>query len=121
MKSPDGNCWKGVLDNSGQLIFTKVNCPEQEIANEIQQLKSSESVLVFPNPADNNITINLAIDQIEKPRYIIYNLNGQVKDNGRIKSGIQTIDISNLSDGIYFLQITDKKGWNIKTQKIIKE
>ena len=27
MKSPDGNCWRGVLDNSGSLSFSGVVCP----------------------------------------------------------------------------------------------
>lgn len=27
MKSPDGNCWRGTLDNSGKLNFSSVACP----------------------------------------------------------------------------------------------
>ena len=27
MKSPDGNCWRGVLDNSGNLNFSATTCP----------------------------------------------------------------------------------------------
>ena len=27
MKSPDGNCWRGTLDNSGNLNFTAISCP----------------------------------------------------------------------------------------------
>ena len=121
MKSPDGSCWRGVLDNSGQLNFTKIDCPKEEIANDIQPLKSSENVLIFPNPADNIITISLITDQIQLPKYSIYNLNGQLEDNGLIRSKIQTIDISKLGNGVYFLNITDNKGVNMKTEKFIKE
>ena len=27
MKSPDGNCWRLTVDNSGNAVFTQVNCP----------------------------------------------------------------------------------------------
>jgi len=27
MKSPDGNCWKGLIDNSGTLQFQQMTCP----------------------------------------------------------------------------------------------
>ncbi len=27
MKSPDGNCWRGTLDNSGNLSFSSISCP----------------------------------------------------------------------------------------------
>jgi len=26
MKSPDGQCWRGKLDNSGNLVFSKIDC-----------------------------------------------------------------------------------------------
>ena len=34
MKSPDGNCWRGVLDNTGNLNFTQINCPEVSLKTE---------------------------------------------------------------------------------------
>jgi hypothetical protein len=121
MKSPDGKCWRGILDNSGQLIFTNIDCPEKEINIDLPQLKSPWIVLVFPNPADNKITIKTELTHIEKPNYAIYNLNGQLKDNGRIKTNVQTIDISTLTDGIYLLTIYDIYGNKITSEEIIKE
>ena len=121
MKSPDGNCWKGVLDNSGQLIFTNIDCPESGNTDIPEYLKSSESVLVFPNPAGNRITVSLDINKIEKPKYAIYNMSGQLEDTDKLKSRNQTIDISNLTNGVYLLSIFDKNGNKLSSEKIIKD
>lgn len=121
MKSPDGNCWRGVLDNSGQLNFTSIDCPNESITNNTSQLKSTESILVFPNPSENNITINFGDIQIDNPKYEINNINGQLIDNGKIMSNIQTIDISELTNGIYLLNIYDQEGNKLIVEKIIKE
>ena len=78
-------------------------------------------MLVFPNAAGNRITINLDINQIEKPKYALYNMNGQLEDTGKLKSFNQTIDISNLTNGVYLLSIFDKNGNRLSTEKIIKD
>jgi hypothetical protein len=31
MKSPDGNCWRGSLDNNGRLTFNKISCPAYSV------------------------------------------------------------------------------------------
>ncbi len=121
MKSPDGNCWRGTLDNSGQLVFSSIDCPEVESVSSIQQLKSSRNIQVYPNPSKTLININISDFKNKRLEYRIYNLSGQVQDNGKIKKDIQTINISNLTIGVYMLSIYDKKGDRIVTQKIIKE
>lgn len=121
MKSPDGNCWRGVLDNSGQLTFISIDCPEMQIPNKTQQFKASENILVYPNPSNTRVIINLLYNQLQKPEYIIYNTNGQIQESGKITSNHQTIDISGLSAGIYLLNVYDKKGDKLITKKIIKE
>jgi hypothetical protein len=121
MKSPDGNCWRGVLDNSGQLVFSSIDCPESEIVNNMQQLKSSSNIQVYPNPSNTLININISDSKNKRLEYSIYNLLGQVQTNGKIKSETKIIDISNLTNGEYLLSIYDKKGESLFTQKIIKE
>lgn len=121
MKSPDGNCWRGVLDNSGQLNFTIIDCPN-ELALEIAvQTKSSETILVFPNPSENNLTIDLRDNQIENIIYEINSINGRLIGNGKLMSRIQTLDISKFDSGIYLLNIYGENGIKLITEKIIKE
>lgn len=40
MKSPDGQCWRGVLYNSGNLNFMQVTCPEEIIDSKMNATKS---------------------------------------------------------------------------------
>lgn len=68
---------------------------------------------MYPNPANNilNIEIEKEIQSVE-----IYSLQGQKVFSGNDK----TIDIANLSSGIYMIKVEDENG-AIATQKLIKK
>ena len=121
MKSPDGNCWRGKVDNYGKLVFNKIVCPDEEITVGTDPSVSPVKLVVFPNPSEDNITIKITQDKIEKPKYLIFNLDGQLKDTGIITSDMQKIDISELTTGIYLLTVYDNNGDLIASEKIIKE
>lgn len=69
------------------------------------------SIKLFPNPATHSIKINFSIpSNIEKPEIIIFNSKGQVMQAIPVtknQSGIysEQIDISSLSNGVYFLYL----------------
>jgi hypothetical protein len=76
-------------------------------------------VNVYPNPARTNITVTLGkdkhIDEIS-----VYNALGiQVKEIHIHNTSKATVDLSNLSKGVYFLKIKSEN--KIFTKKIIKE
>jgi len=75
----------------------------------------SSQFSVFPNPAKNtlNISSKVSIDKAE-----VFNLIGK-KVISNSKSSNNSIDISNLSKGIYILKLTS--GDSVATRKIIKE
>ncbi|WP_309608953.1 T9SS type A sorting domain-containing protein [Flavobacterium sp.] len=70
-------------------------------------------VSIYPNPTNSVITIN-NVNFLDKEQYNIATVTGQVIMTGKMASSSQQIDISNLSDSIYFLNIGDS------TFKIIK-
>ncbi len=80
-------------------------------------VKITNEFKIFPNPAKNKITLEV-YDNTAK-QAILYNLNGQIVQNYYINQGINTIDISNLSKGIYIIQIPTQSG--ISIQKLVKE
>ncbi|MBW8049849.1 MAG: T9SS type A sorting domain-containing protein [Cytophagales bacterium] len=73
-------------------------------------------IRIFPNPSDEIVHIenkNTEADKIE-----IHNILGEKVYESKYKS---MLNISELSKGIYFLEILDKDGVILKNVKIIKE
>lgn len=71
---------------------------------------SDQKTLVFPNPAKNNFTIQFPKNSDSEVEVTISNTNGQVvKKQFIAKSEIinnqKSIDITNLNNGIYFVQL----------------
>ncbi|MCF6348775.1 MAG: T9SS type A sorting domain-containing protein [Flavobacteriaceae bacterium] len=73
----------------------------------------NSTISIHPNPTNNTFIINLKNETLEKA--IIYNQLGQQIKEVTTKQ----VNISNLSNGIYFVKITSQSG-KIATKKIIK-
>jgi len=72
-------------------------------------LISSSSIDIFPNPADNKITMKLGENLNGKLLISIHNIMGKVVDEFTIgkdsKITTKTIDLSNYSKGVYFITL----------------
>ncbi len=100
------------------------NCPAQEDINDwdptigpdiINEFSYPFNILVFPNPTKDKITIFIP----EKSTIEILNINGQIIKTIESDNKQTTIDLNNLSSGVYIVKVkTDKE---IVTKKIIKE
>ncbi len=119
MKSPDGQCWRGTLDNFGSLNFSAIECPDLS-ASAPNKSNTSININVFPNPSKNIINVDLENVSGKKLKFSIVDANGKLQKNGVIKSETYQIDISDLSNGLYTLSIYDKKGIIIDSKQIIK-
>ena len=89
-------------------IFEGVSAPI--IANE-------NNIQIFPNPADENLTIDLSGNTWKNGSIKIYNAIGQIVNEVSLNENAvhQTLDISNLSAGVYNVQIVlDEKRMNNK-------
>jgi beta-glucanase (GH16 family) len=70
---------------------------------------AKKKVSLIPNPAKNKLTIQF--DEIQTNNQItIYSMQGQELSSFQMNSEKETIDISNFSNGIYIVNITDEKG-----------
>ena len=75
---------------------------------------------LYPNPATNELTLDIAYDIRWIGKIIsIININGQQVMEVQINSRIQKIDISKLVPGLYFISTKKEDGSYIK-QKFIK-
>ncbi len=75
------------------------------------------SISVYPNPASSVLFLN-NIEGIETIR--ISNILGETIDNIKVNSGNVAVDVSNLSNGIYFATLINKNGMMF-TKKFSKE
>lgn len=90
-------------------------------SNYLLEVKKSTIAVfsVYPNPAATTLNIVASEDFSEGSSVVIFNTFGQ-KVLSTFLSEQSKIDISNLNQGVYFVQINSEKGFSA-TQKIIKK
>jgi len=119
--SQGNSFFHGNLDDIG--IWNRV-LTQQEITNlysssnvGISEVNQSNLFSVFPNPIQNVINVKADIKLICEI-YSIYDNNGKLVLTGKLNSQNTTIELGNLSGGIYMFSV----GENMKqTFKVIKE
>jgi hypothetical protein len=88
----------------------------------IEELGALSLVNVYPNPASENVTIELNISKAMDVQIRLMNITGQViwSENEAQLSGVssKTIDLKTIAAGMYQLQISTNEG--VLNKKIIK-
>lgn len=80
--------------------------------------KRANTITVYPNPASDKLYINsTAVNIAEKVTYSIIDIYGRMILENKINMP-EYIDISSLSEGVYFIRIVD--GHQVSTIKFIK-
>ena len=122
----DSAPWPTAPDGNGsylQLISTSLdnNVASSWIATTnslaVSEINSNNSsIVIYPNPAQHHVTISSTknIDSIE-----IFDVSGKQLIAKHINENETTVDISNLSIGIYFVKVQNELG--IKTEKLVKQ
>lgn len=72
---------------------------------------------VYPNPANNFITV--MNNRYPHLSYVFSNVMGQQIQSGSLSNTMNTIAVDNLSEGVYFLHLTDEDTKDSITKKII--
>lgn len=104
--------------NTGSLMMHPVFGSAADFVGVNSFQKEKSVITIYPNPANDKLFIKSnAINQDQKITYFILDVFGRtILEN---KSDIsESIDISALTDGIYFIRIVE--GLNISTNKFIK-
>lgn len=79
--------------------FQKPTIPEGNSIEESTAIESN-TMEVYPNPVTNG-TVNVVVK--EASNCVIYNILGQVVAEQRLSSGANTVSVSNLNSGVYFI------------------
>jgi hypothetical protein len=74
-----------------------------------------ESFKMYPNPANGNTVYFKVIEEVQ---INVYKVLGKLVSSNKVTENKNTIDISNLSEGIYVLRITN--GDKFVTKKLVK-
>lgn len=102
------------LDSYKNLVLydTVSNVPEYKVIEDFEN--AFKDLKVYPNPTSGVIHISSESD-IEA--YTLCNLQGKIIQEGRTTT---TIDLSELSSGIYILNLQNKEGHK-KQMKVVKK
>jgi len=78
-----------------------------------------ENISIYPNPINNMLNVNVGSNS--GLNYSIFNITGKIIFNGKFINPSNRIDFSDLSKGVYFLQVFNKQLNKQNTYKLIKK
>ncbi len=120
MKSPDGSCWKGTINNQGVLNFVMIDCLELE-ASDLSIVHKSSIISIYPNPTNEFIHVKYDDTRNKNLQYSIYDENSKLVLDGSLQSKSIKINIAHLVPGVYFIKVYNYKDGISETKKIIKK
>ena len=118
MKSPDGNCWKGTLNNQGVLNFVMIDCLELTGYDHSPESESS-IISIYPNPSDEYIQVKKYDNSDISLEYSIYDENSKLVINGTLDTQHEKINTGHLASGMYFIKVYNYKEGLSEIKKIV--
>ncbi|MCD4664477.1 MAG: agmatine deiminase family protein [Bacteroidales bacterium] len=73
----------------------------------VNEVKQNKEAKIFPNPNSGRFTLQTSLNS---GFLHIFNINGQEVYSSELSSSLNTIDISNLTSGIYLIKIENENG-----------
>lgn len=113
LTSPNGTKFKITVDDNGNLTTAKITATQPVLID--------CDINIFPNPTDDQITVEIKQQEVTSADVEIYTLTGKMIYMKSYDSNSFKINTSDLSQGAYILKIKDTGGNLIKTDKFIKQ
>ena len=108
MKSPDGSCWRGTMNNTGQLEFVKLSDCVSLTANTNEGTEIN-STKVFPNPSKEYFEIRCSESDCLKYNTVsLYGISGDLVFSQPFNSETNIISTSSLKSGSYVLKLNGR-------------
>lgn len=115
----------------GQVVYTSNTNGSESVSQGVQQtyeisdvgIKETElniSLVAFPNPTAENLTIEISDYNNEKLKYQLYDMQGKLLNSGDIVAKQTQIDMLNLSRASYFVNVLNEENIKVQSFKIIK-
>ena len=91
---------------------------ELAVTVNVNQINNENTFSIYPNPATNNIQLNLSSTQLGNT-VKIFNINGKLIKQFVLNDTKSLIDLSQQSKGVYFVKLVGAN--SVSTQKLILE
>ena len=115
----------------GQVVYTTNTDASGTVSQGVQQayeiftvgIKETQlniSLLVFPNPTANNLTLQISDYNNEKLSYQLYDMQGKLLSNGQVTAQQTQINTSSLPPATYFINVVNHENKQVQSFKIIK-
>lgn len=99
----------GLMSGGGQVSGLQGNTFEVELGdgdNEEVKVVSEDNLIIYPNPANQVVTLHLNGQGHEMERVMLYSMTGSlVYDSGKMTSKRMMVDVSNLISGVYTVRV----------------
>lgn len=119
MKSPDGRCWRGTLNDNGQLQFETLDvCPEDASISVNETIPGQTNIKIYPNPAGNYVEIEILNLHSGSLDFSIIDEAGRVVKSVKLNSEKTKVAISDIVAGVYYGKVSGEGVYYI--EKIIK-
>lgn len=119
MRSPDGNCWRGTLNNNGLLQFIQVDCDDLLVSRPGNRNEENTEVRIYPNPTGNSVTVEIPVKQVGA-RLSIESSAGRELGMKMLNNTSNQINMSSYPAGCYFFYIF-MDGNLLEVKKVMKE
>ncbi|MEP4782142.1 MAG: T9SS type A sorting domain-containing protein, partial [Algibacter sp.] len=109
----------GCFDLSNAISVTRLEGVDCD-ALSVDDFASDFNFKVYPNPTSNSISIDYKGNSSVSLKVQVIDMLGKEYSRNEFTGGNVTIDLSNLSNGTYFLNISDKDSGNNTVKRVIK-
>lgn len=95
-------------------------CIDIEFLSSVESTLKQQSLSVFPNPFSNTFTVESNLNNNEEYQMVVSNLMGQVVHVNDKYTMNQTVNLPELSTGVYVIALTDKAN-KTKSIRVVKQ
>jgi len=113
-----------ILTNScGATKFIHTYIKVTTLSTNLASVSSRQNILIYPNPATNEITLQSNTNQTSTISIKLNNVTGQVvfMKNINLQNGLAHISLNTLMPGVYYITVEDENGIILQEQSIIKQ
>jgi hypothetical protein len=115
----------------GQVLYTTNTGSNGSVAQGVQhayeiftigimETELNISLIAFPNPTTENLTLQISDYNNEKLAYQLFDIQGKQLNNGQMNAKQTQINMNGLPSATYFIHVVNQENKKVQSFKIIK-